>query len=456
MTHEEPLKTNITIAGAGPVGSMLAIILSRAGYQADVYESRSDARTHDVYQGRSINIALSDRAWLALKAINLDDNVRDYAIPLSKRIIHSLDGSTATQNYGTEKQKIWSISRKKINEILLTQAAKEPNVNLHFEQRLTHVDFNSACCSFSYQKGGRRAHKEVDADYVFAADGAYSKVRRLAQDTPRFNYSQSYMKQCYIELTIAANSDGSYKLDKNSLHLWPRKDFILMALPNSDGSFTCTLFLNYQGDVSFDALKTSTEIHAFFKQYFSCVYPILSDPIEAFVEKTANPLFLVSVDPWVVNNKVALIGDAAHAMVPFYGQGLNCSFEDCHQLSQLITQHQGNWQQIFTDFQALRKNNADAISNLSKDNFIEMSHLGHDSAFSVRKKIEEKFQQKHPELWQCVYTMVSFFPDIPYSQAREVWTKQALIMDEIMKIETIEQCWQDEFVYEKLKELVQN
>lgn len=454
MIAESVLKAKVTIAGAGPVGCMLAIILSRKNYNVDVFESRADARVNSTYQGKSINIALSDRAWLALKSIGLDKQVRQHAIPLTQRIIHAVDGKMSGQNYGEENQAIWSISRTKLNELLLNQAEQEPHVNLHFEQRLTHVDFISGCASFSYQKGGRSAHKEVDADYVFAADGAYSKVRRLAQDTPRFNYSQRYMKQCYIELTIPANSDGSYKLDKNALHLWPRKDFMLMALANTDGSFTCTLFLNFQGEVSFESLTTHETISHFFQQYFAHVLPLLDKPVETFIERTANPLFLISVDPWVINNKVALIGDAAHAMVPFYGQGLNCSFEDCHQLSQLIEQYQDNWQDIFLAYQNQRKQNADAISKLSKDNFIEMSELTTNYHFQLRKKIEANFQSKYPTLWQSLYSMVSFSPEMSYSQARNKSAQQETWLNKIMEIENIEQCWQDDFIYEKLKQLV--
>ncbi len=455
MADKKPLETKITIVGAGPVGSMLAIILSRRNYQVELFESRPDTRVTSGYQGKSINITLSDRAWLALKNIGLDKAIQQCAIPLTKRIIHSVDGQNRHETHGIEKQALWSISREKINEVLLNQAEQEPFVNLHFEQRLTHIDFISGCASFTYQKSGRYNHKEIDADYLFAADGAYSKVRRLAQDTPRFNYSQKYMKQCYIELTISANNDGSYKLDKNALHLWPRQDFMLMALPNIDGSFTCTLFLDYQGEVSFDTLTTVDKVNDFFQQYFSDVFPILDNPIDVFLSKTANPLFLVSVDPWVINNKVALIGDAAHAMVPFYGQGLNCSFEDCYQLSQLIERYQGNWKKILPAYEIQRKHNADAISKLSKDNFTEMSQLSSNSHFLLRKKIEAKFQRKYPNLWQTIHTLISFNPEISYSQVREKSIKQELIMDEIMNIDNIEQCWQDDFVYKKLKGLVQ-
>ncbi len=452
-TSQSPLQNKITIAGAGPVGAMLAIILARANCQVELFESRPDPRINCTAQGKSINITLSERAWTALKSIGIDNQVRQFSTPIYKRIFHPLSGNATEQRYSKENQAIWSICREKLTELLLNQVEQESQVNLHFEQRLTHVDFNSACTSFSYLKAGKRGHIEVDADYVFAADGAFSKVRRLAQETPRFSYSQRYMKQCYIELTIAANKDGSAKLAGNTSHFWPRKDFLLMALPNNDGSFTCTLYLNDQGEISFASLTERHAIKEFFQHHFSDVLPLLEHPIEEFLNKTANPLFLVSVDPWVINNKVALIGDAAHAMVPFYGQGLNCSFEDCLILSQLIKLHHGKWTKILPDYYLQRKDNADAISKLSKEYFFKISCSNASSHELLSKKIADKFSQKHPELWPSLDQMLCFSPKIPYARVREVSLQQQSIMDQIMQITYIEHCWQDDFVYLQLEEL---
>jgi len=446
-------KRKITIAGAGPVGSMLAIILARAICQVELFESRADPRVNCTVQGKSINITLSDRAWIALKEIGLDKKVRQYSTPLYKRITHELSGKVSEQKYGIADQAIWSISRQKLTEILLNRTEQEVAVNLQFDQRLTHIDFNSACSSFSYLRAGQKGHKEIDADYVFAADGAFSKIRRLAQETPRFSYSQRYMKQCYIELTIAANKDGSAKLIKNASHLWPRNNFLLMALPNSDGSFTCTLYLNEQGETSFSSLTEKHTVNSFFLQYFSDVLPLLENPIDSFLSKMANPLFLVSVDPWVINNKVVLIGDAAHAMVPFYGQGLNCSFEDCFTLAQLIKLHRGDWEKVLPDYYRQRKDNADAISKLSKDYFLKISNSNINDQDLLSKKVSEKFALKHPELWPSLDQMLCFSPKISYSNVREISLQQQSIMTEIMQIAYIEQCWQDDFVYSKLKEL---
>ena len=446
MTHG---KTNITIAGAGPVGALLAVVLGRVGFQVKLFESRPDSRKQSIYQGKSINIALSDRGWLALDSVGIDQQIRDHAIPMSKRVMHGLDGTLTSQSYGKQGQAIWSVSRSGINEQLLDLAEAEASVEVHFEQRLREVDFNSAGASFSHQGGSN----EVQADYLFGADGAYSKVRRLAQETPRFSYSQSFMPQCYIELTIPPNADGSFKMEKEALHIWPRKDFMLIALPNPDGSFTCTLFLNYEGEVSFASLTEQVQVEEFFNHNFPDAMPLLDEPIEEFVQKTANPLFLVHIDPWVINNKVALIGDAAHAMVPFYGQGMNCGFEDCRELSELIEQHQGDWEKIFPAYHQKRKANADAITELARRNFVEMSDLSGDPAFLLQKKIEAKFHQMYPELWVPLYSMVTFSPRLPYADAMAIGEQQKTIMQQIMQIPDIEDCWQEEFVYQLLHQL---
>jgi len=456
------IKANITIAGAGPVGALLAVVLGRAGYGVNLYESRADSRLHSLYQGKSINIALSDRGWLALESVGIAKQIKKTAIAMKKRVMHAIDGSLTNQDYGKEGQAIWSVSRSGINEQLLNLAEQEPGVTLHFEQRLTHVNFENACSTFSHHSIGHdHTFKDVHADYLFGADGAYSKVRRLAQETPRFSYSQSYMPQCYIELTIPANEnttgDARYQMEKEALHIWPRKDFMLIALPNPDGTFTCTLFLNYESDnknsVTFSSLKTKVQISEFFNSNFSDAMGLLDNPIDEFMGKAANPLFLVNVNPWVINSKIALIGDAAHAMVPFYGQGMNCGFEDCRVLAELINYHQDDWSKIFPDYQKNRKVNADAITELAKRNFVEMSELSGNATFLLQKKIEAKFHDMYPDLWIPLYSMVTFSPHIPYSQALAVGDKQQKIMQQIMQIPDITNCWQDDFIYQKLHQL---
>jgi len=443
-------QNRFTVVGGGPVGSLLAILLGRHGYEVGLYEGRLDSRATSIYQGKSINIALSDRGWRSLEQIGIGSDAKAAAIPMYHRAIHGLDGELSALPYGKEGDAIWSVSRGGINEQLLDAADSEPNVETHFEHRLVDVNFKTASADFQV---ARKRETTVDADYLFGADGAHSKVRRLAQSLPRFSYSQEYMPQCYIELNIPANPDGSHKLEKNALHIWPRKDFMLIALPNPDGSFTCTLFMNFSGNPSFESLRDRSAVRAFFESNFADAMDYLEDPIETFMKKTASPLFLVQVYPWSFNRKVGLIGDAAHAIVPFYGQGMNCGFEDCAELNRLIELHDHNWNAIFPAYENARKPNGDAIAELSKRNFVEMSDLSGDRKFQLRKMIEAKFSRRYPDLWTPLYSMVTFSPDVPYAEALRIGDEQNRMMEIIMGLPNIEDDWDEQYVMDQLLRL---
>lgn len=443
-------RAKFTVVGGGPVGTLLAISLARHGYKVGLYEGRPDSRKTSIYQGKSINIALSDRGWTSLEKIGIGADAKNESIPMSHRAIHGIDGDLSSLPYGQEGDAIWSVSRSGINELLLDIADQEENITTHFEHRLVDIDFEAAKATFEYGDG---EHLLITSDFVFGADGAYSKVRRLAHKLPRFSYSQTYMPQSYIELNIPANADGSHKLEVNALHIWPRKDFMLIALPNLDGTFTCTLFLNHSGDPSFESLQERSAVEAFFNTNFKDAMDYLDDPVDAFMEKTAAPLFLVHVFPWSFNRKVGLIGDAAHAIVPFYGQGMNCGFEDCAELDALITEHNHDWDKIFPAYENARKPNGDAIAELSKRNFIEMSDLSGDKSFQLRKKIEAKFSNLFPELWTPLYSMVTFSPEVPYSEALRLGDEQNAVMEKIMALPNIENDWDELHVMDRLFEL---
>ena len=443
-------RAKFTVVGGGPVGTLLAISLARHGYTVGLYEGRPDSRQTSIYQGRSINIALSDRGWSSLAKVGIGDEVRQKAIPMFHRAIHDVDGELTNLPYGQEGDAIWSVSRGGINEHLLDVAGDEAGIVTHFEHRLVDIDFETATTTFGLASGEQRV---VEADYAFGADGAHSKVRRLAHNLPRFSYSQTYMPQSYIELNIPANADGTHKLETNALHIWPRKDFMLIALPNTDGTFTCTLFLNHSGDPSFESLRQRPAVEAFFEANFADAMDYLERPVDVFLEKTASPLFLVQVFPWSFNRKVALIGDAAHAIVPFYGQGMNCGFEDCAELHALVGRYNHDWEQIFPAYESARKPNGDAIAELSKRNFVEMSDLSGDKRFQLRKKIEAKFSERYPELWTPLYSMVTFSPDVPYAEALRVGDEQNDVMESIMAMPGIEEDWDEEYVMERLHDL---
>jgi kynurenine 3-monooxygenase len=443
-------RRSFTVVGGGPVGALLAIVLARHGYKVELYEGRPDSRKTSIYQGKSINIALSDRGWTSLDKIGIGADAKQRSIPMYHRAIHDPGGEISQLAYGKEGDAIWSVSRSGINEQLLDIADAEPNITTHFEHRLIDIDFESARTTFRSASGDELV---VQADFAFGADGANSKVRRLAHDLPRFSYSQSYMPQDYIELNIPGNADGTHKLEKNALHIWPRKDFMLIALPNPDGSFTCTLFMNHSGDPSFESLTDRPSVTEFFESNFVDAMDYLERPVDVFLEKTPAPLFLVQVFPWSFNRKVGLIGDAAHAIVPFYGQGMNCGFEDCAELNALIATHNHDWDKIFPAYERARKPNGDAIAELSKRNFVEMSDLSGDKRFQLRKKIEAKFSALYPELWTPLYSMVTFTPELPYAEALRIGDLQNALMNEIMALPGIEDDWDKDYVMQHLHAL---
>ncbi|MDD9999224.1 MAG: NAD(P)/FAD-dependent oxidoreductase [Rhodospirillaceae bacterium] len=443
-------RARFTVAGGGPVGSLLAILLARHGYRVGLYEGRADSRLTSIYQGKSINIALSDRGWRSMEQIGIGSEAMAAAIPMYHRAIHGVDGTLSALAYGKHGDAIWSVSRGGINERLLDIADAEPNIEIRFEHRLVDVDLETASAVFL----SRGEHEvTVEADYLFGADGAHSKVRRLARGLPGFDCSETRMPQGYIELTIPASSDGSHRIEKNALHIWPRKEFMLIALPNPDGSFTCTLFLNHLGDPSFESLQERSCIRAFFESNFADAMAYLEDPIDVFLEKTPSPLFLVQVFPWSFNRRVGLIGDAAHAIVPFYGQGMNCGFEDCAELDRLIELHDHDWEAIFPAYEDARKPNGDAIAELSMRNFVEMSDLSGDKRFQLRKKIEAKFSSLFPDLWTPLYSMVTFSPDVPYSEALRIGDEQHRVMEKIMVLPGIEEDWDNHYVMNQLQDL---
>lgn len=451
MKQKAMEQRSFSVVGAGPVGTLLGILLARHGYSVGLYEGRPDSRKTSIYQGKSINIALSDRGWTSLEKIGISAAAKQQAIPMYHRAIHDLDGNISLLNYGKDGDAIWSVSRSGINEQLLDIADDEPNIRTRFEHRLIDIDFQSAKTTFS---SGAGEEIVVAADFAFGADGANSKVRRLAHNQPRFSYSQSYMPQCYIELNIPASADGTHRLEKNALHIWPRKDFMLIALPNPDGSFTCTLFMNHSGTPSFEALTERPDIEEFFNSNFPDAMDYLERPVDVFLEKTPAPLFLVQVFPWSFNRKVGLIGDAAHAIVPFYGQGMNCGFEDCAELNALIPRYKHDWDEIFPAYERARKPNGDAIAELSKRNFVEMSDLSGDKRFQLRKQIEAKFSKLYPQLWTPLYSMVTFSPELPYSEALRIGDQQQELMNEIMALPGIEDDWDSDYVMQRLHDLV--
>ncbi|MDN3669311.1 NAD(P)/FAD-dependent oxidoreductase [Echinicola jeungdonensis] len=430
---------NVGIIGAGLIGSLLGIYLSKKGMDVSIYEKRSDQRKKDKAQeGRSINMALSDRGWKALEKIGLKDKVKDSSIPMYGRRIHDEHGQTTFLSYGKENQAIYSISRSHFNQILIEEAEKE-GVNLCFDHRCDHVDIYKNEMYFSLPDG--RKLKKVP-DVILGADGAYSSLRDAMQKQARFNYKQEYISHGYKELSIPPK-DGDFAMDPNALHIWPRGTFMLIALPNPDKSFTCTLFLPFEGEkVCFEKINDEEDLESVFRTYFNDAYRLMPNLNEEFFGNPTSSLITIECYPWVAH-KSLLIGDSSHAMVPFYGQGMNCGFEDCFILDGLIEKFgTTSWDLVFEKFQKIRKPDTDAICQLALDNFLEMRDSVANPKFLIRKKIEAKLHELYPEEWIPLYTMVTF-TDLSYADAYAQGKLQDEVMDRVMSDPLITQNWQN-------------
>ncbi len=438
----------IAIVGSGLVGSLLAIYLKKAGHTVHVYDRSPDIRKIE-FSGRSINLAMSDRGWKALDEAGIGDEIREIAIPMNKRAIHLLD-SLYFQYYGSNGENIYSISRGVLNRKMIDLAEKA-GAEFHFEEKIWDVSLADATLHIGETERGE--WKAVKYDKIFGADGAFSRIRHKMQRQSMFNYSQEFLNIGYKELNIPAHSDESHKLDKNSLHIWPRGEYMLIALPNLDDSFTCTLFMPFEGENSFESLKTKQEVEAFFLKNLPDTINVIPKLSEDFFKNPTSTLVTMKCFPWTFEDKTALIGDACHAIVPFYGHGMNAGFEDISVLNELMSQHKDDWKTIFSEYEKSRKPNADAIAELSYRNFMEMSTKTADATFLLQKKIEKHFSEKYPDKWIPLYSRVTF-SDRPYSEALALGNRQNEIMDVIMKMPEIEKNWDSELVEKAILELL--
>jgi kynurenine 3-monooxygenase len=427
---------HVAIAGAGLVGSLLAIYLSKRGYAVDVYERRADMRRQTVDAGRSINLALSHRGFRALQEIGLEDDLRQIGIEMFGRMVHLPDQAPFFQPYGEEGQAIFSVSRAELNKKLMTAAEKQANVRFCFNERCMHYDSDDY--ELHLLNTETQATQTIQPDLIFGADGAFSAIRGGMQRNDRFDYSQQYLAHAYKELCIPPLADGTWAMEKNALHIWPRKQFMLIALPNLDGSFTCTLFLPYKGEPGFDDLNTPADLMAFFETYFADAIPLMPTLQADFFGNPTSSLVTVRCSPWSKGNRVALIGDAAHAIVPFFGQGMNAGFEDVRVLGELIDQHQHNWAAIFAQYQQLRIPDANAIADLALQNFIEMRDLVADPQFQLRKKIEQHLHNKYGNRFQSSYALVTF-SHVRYSEALRIAKLQDKFFEQVLAIDNIAQ-----------------
>ncbi|MBL7786618.1 MAG: FAD-dependent monooxygenase [Chitinophagales bacterium] len=431
MNKQQQQTRTAIIIGAGLVGSLWAVYLSKAGYAVTIYERRKDLRKTKMSAGRSINLAMSYRGWKGLDDVGVGDDIRKIAIPMYGRTMHYLDNSTSFQPYGNNNQAIYSVARGAINQQLMDIAESHTHTQIHFDEECIDVDLEGGKAVFRNTQTD--AITTAEAEVVFGTDGAFSAVRYQAlQKLDRFNYSQTYIEDGYREILLPANPDGSYKMAKETLHIWPRGRFMLIALPNFDGSFTCTLFMPFDNHkYCFNNLKTKQQVDDFFEDLFPDFYRMMPNVADEWENHPLSSLAIIRCFPWT-HSKVALVGDAAHATVPFFGQGMNCGFEDCSVLWELMQKHDHNWAAIFKEYEVLRKPNGDAVQDLSLKNYLVMRDKVADPDFLLTQKIERRINYLYPESYFPLYTMVSF-TNIAYTTALEKGEAQEAMMRQLIR-----------------------
>ena len=404
----------INIVGAGLGGALMAAYLGKAGYDVELYERRPDQREIGAFGGKSINLAVSARGIHALEEIGIAEKVLESAIPMRGRMIHSPSGGLSFQPYDKDRSRcINSISRAGLNMALLDAAEQYAGVRVHFDAKCVDADVEAPSATF--RKGASDETFTADGDILIGADGAFSAVRGAMQRLDRFDYRQDYLRHGYKELVIPPGLKGEFLLEKNALHIWPRQSFMMIALPNADATFTCTLFWPFEGPVSFAALKTSDQIQRFFEREFPDAAALMPSLVEDYQRNPVGSLVTVRCGPWHCGGKTVLVGDAAHAIVPFYGQGMNAGFEDCTALSACIAEHAPDWGRAFERYFAMRKEHSDAIADLAIANFLEMRDHAASAGFRAQKRVE-RFLHGFVPGYVPLYTMVSF-TRIPYAEA---------------------------------------
>lgn len=419
------MPAKFVLVGSGLAGGLLAAYLGRRGYDVDLYERRSDPREGNMVGGRSINLAISTRGIHALEQIGIADEALRHAIPMRGRMIHDKSGTLHFAAYDVDPRKcINSIGRASLNAAVIEAAQRYPNVRVHFNHKCTGVDLAEAVCHLETETD----KLTVRGDAVIGVDGAFSAVRASMQrNIDNFQYDESYLAHGYKELTIPPATDGSWQIEKDALHIWPRKSFMMIALPNPDGSFTCTLFWEFEGPRSFATTKTDNDVWRFFGEEFPDAVPLMPTLLEDFKNNPTGSLVTIRCAPWYYRDKVCLLGDAAHAVVPFYGQGMNAAFEDCVVLDECLDKFPDNRERAFAKYFECRKENADALADLAIGNFIEMRDKTASQTFRAKKKLDHLLEAALPGMYLPLYTMVTF-TRIPYAQA----ARRARLQDRIL------------------------
>ena len=426
-----PRPQKIHIAGAGLVGSLLAVMLGNRGYDVSLIERRSDPRLVETESGRSINLALAARGIAALKAAGLMEKVKELLIPMKGRMLHLEGGSEVFSAYGQRPDEvIYSISRGDLNVLMMDKAEQSPPVNVQFNQKLETIDFERSMFTARNLRSGD-SH-EQSFELFIGADGAGSKTRRMLIPANGGQSTAEFLDHDYKELEIPAGSDASYQIEPNALHIWPRGDFMLIALPNQNGSFTVTLFLPKEGPVSFQSLEDPASVRPFFEKYFPSAIRLIPNLMQDFADNPVGRLGTVRCSPWYQTDKALILGDASHAIVPFHGQGMNAGFEDCSELNRLLDKHDDDWTKVLPEFDRIRRPNAEAIADMAIENYVTMRSSVTDPKFQLKKEVGFELEKRFPDRFMPRYSMVMFHL-IPYADAFERGQQQRAILNQLVE-----------------------
>jgi kynurenine 3-monooxygenase len=421
----------IVVVGAGLVGSLLATYLAREGYEVHLCERQADPRQGRRASGRSINLTICERGFTGLDQIGAGDRVREISVPCYGRYIHAVDGSVEFQPYGNHREAIHSVSRNELNDVLLEIALGEPNLTVHFDHQCLEMDADAPSVTFHHGSTGET--RVIAADRVLGADGANSRVRAALQALPGFEQDQQFFEQAYKELSVPPTPDGDWALEAEAIHIWPRRHYMLIGFPNRDRSFTFALHMPFEGDPSFASIRTPEDLLALFETSFPDAIPLLPNLVEDFFGRPESKMITVRSFPWTHGDRVALVGDAAHAIVPSYGQGANSGFEDCSVLFDCLRRSGGDWGRTLREYEASRKPNADAIADLALEHFHELRDFVGSSEFLLRKELERWINDLYPDRYAPLYVLISF-TNVPYVEAMRQEREQRSLVDQLLAI----------------------
>ncbi|MEA2695144.1 MAG: kynurenine 3-monooxygenase [Acidobacteriota bacterium] len=443
-------RESILVVGAGLVGSLLSIYLAKLGHQVEMVDRNPDPRSPRAPSFRSINLTICERGFTALDRVGAGDLVRAISVPCYGRVIHSPAGEIEHQPYGNRREALYSVSRRDLNQVLLNMALAQPGVSCSFAEKCLEVDLTQPEVTFQSTLSGEISKRRPDR--LFGADGAFSAVRQQLQRMPRFNYSQEYLDQAYKELHVPASPAGDWVIDGGAIHIWPRGHYMLIGFPNLDRSFTFSLHMPYTGEPSFASIRTREDLLALFRSAFPDALPLMPTLVEDFFGRPEAAMVTIRCLPWTFRDRVALIGDSAHAIVPSYGQGANSGFEDCSVLYDCL-RASGTWLAAFEEYEKQRLPNAEAIADLALEHFSELRDKVGDPEFLLRKEIERRINERYPDRYTPLYSLISF-TNLPYAEAMRQDREQRSLVDRVLALPRIRERLESDEVWDLIDRLM--